>query len=124
MHPSGMQGCGRIFGSSRGGGLVLLAVGAISGCGWPLMVASVAAIRAGGAGASVTYYVEQVARDRHDYYAGHGEAPGTWHGAFAEHLGLSGEVTAEDSAPSSTASTLTPASRSSRSRIDGSRRGM
>ena len=59
------------------------------------MVASVAAIRVGGAGASVTYYVEQVARDRHDYYAGHGEAPGTWRGAFADHLGLSGDVAAE-----------------------------
>ena len=75
--------------------LVLLAVGAIFGCGWQLMVASVAAIRAGGAGASVAYYVEQVAADRHDYYAGHAEAPGTWHGGFADHLGLSGEVTAE-----------------------------
>jgi len=60
------------------------------------MVASVAAIRVGVAGVSVTYYVEQVARDRHDYYAGHGEAPGTWRGAFAGHLGLSGEVTADE----------------------------
>jgi len=60
------------------------------------MVASVAAIRVGGAGASVTYYVEQVARDRHDYYAGHGEAPGVWRGAFADQLGLSGDVAAED----------------------------
>jgi len=60
------------------------------------MVASVAAIRAGDAGASVAYYVDEVAHDRHDYYAGHGEAPGVWHGAFAEHLGLSGHVVAED----------------------------
>ena len=60
------------------------------------MVASVAAIRAGDAGASVAYYVDPVAPDRHDYYAGHGEAPGVWHGAFAEHLGLSGDVAAED----------------------------
>jgi conjugative relaxase-like TrwC/TraI family protein len=59
------------------------------------MVASVAAIRAGGVGASVAYYAEQVAVDRHDYYAGHGEAPGVWHGSFAEQLGLSGDVTAE-----------------------------
>ncbi|HEX6255464.1 MAG TPA: MobF family relaxase [Euzebyales bacterium] len=44
----------------------------------------------------MTYYVEQVARDRHDYYAGHGEAPGMWRGAFADHLGLSGQVAAED----------------------------
>jgi conjugative relaxase-like TrwC/TraI family protein len=64
--------------------------------GWLLMVASVAAIRAGDAGASVAYYVDQVSHDRHDYYAGHGEAPGVWHGAFAEHLGLSGDVAAED----------------------------
>ncbi len=64
--------------------------------GWLLMVASVAAIRAGDAGASVAYYVDQVSHDRHDYYAGHGEAPGVWHGAFAEHLGLSGHVAAED----------------------------
>ena len=59
------------------------------------MVASVAAIRAGGASASVAYYVDQVAADRHDYYAGHGEAPGVWRGAFADQLALSGEVTAE-----------------------------
>jgi conjugative relaxase-like TrwC/TraI family protein len=64
--------------------------------GWLLMVASVAAISAGDAGASVAYYVDEVSRDRHDYYAGHGEAPGVWHGAFAEHLGLSGHVAAED----------------------------
>jgi conjugative relaxase-like TrwC/TraI family protein len=75
--------------------LVLVRLGAISGCGWLLMVASVAAIRVGGAGASVTYYVEQVAADRHDYYAGHGEAPGVWRGVFAGQLGLSGDVTAE-----------------------------
>ncbi len=60
------------------------------------MVASVSAVRAGDAGVSVAYYVDQVAGDRHDYYAGHGEAPGVWHGAFAEHLGLSGQVVAED----------------------------
>ena len=60
------------------------------------MVASVAAIRAGDAGASVAYYVDQVAPDRHDYYAGHGEAPGVWHGAFADHLGLSGHVAANN----------------------------
>ena len=64
--------------------------------GWLLMVASVAAIRAGDSGASVAYYVDQVSHDRHDYYAGHGEAPGVWHGTFAEHLGLSGHVAAED----------------------------
>ena len=60
------------------------------------MVASVAAIRTGDAGASVAYYVDQVSNDRHDYYAGHGEAPGVWRGGFAQQLGLSGHVVAED----------------------------
>ena len=60
------------------------------------MVASVASIRAGDAGASVAYYVDRVSRDRHDYYAGDGEVPGVWHGAFADHLGLSGEVATDD----------------------------
>jgi conjugative relaxase-like TrwC/TraI family protein len=69
---------------------------AVGSCGWLLMVASVAAIRAGDASASVAYYVDQVAPDRHDYYAGHGEAPGVWRGAFADHLGLSGHVAPED----------------------------
>jgi hypothetical protein len=73
-----------------------LLVGLVCWGGWLLMVASVAAIRAGDAGASVAYYVDQVARDRHDYYVGHGEAPGVWHGGFAEHLGLSGHVAAAD----------------------------
>ena len=38
------------------------------------------------------YYVDQVARDRGDYYAGEGEAPGTWTGSGARSLGLGGEV--------------------------------
>jgi conjugative relaxase-like TrwC/TraI family protein len=59
------------------------------------VVASIAPIAAGGTGASVDYYVNQVATDSHDYYAGHGEAPGTWSGDFAASLGLTGEVTAE-----------------------------
>jgi len=71
-------------------------VGSVCWDGCLLMVASVAAIRAGDAGASVAYYVDEVSRDRHDYYAGYGEAPGVWHGAFAEHLGLSGHVAADD----------------------------
>jgi conjugative relaxase-like TrwC/TraI family protein len=71
-------------------------VGSVCWGGWLLMVASVAAIRAGDAGASVAYYVDEVSRDRHDYYAGHDEAPGVWHGAFAEHFGLPGHVAAED----------------------------
>ena len=82
--------------SPRCSSLDLVLIRVACGCRWLLIVASVAPVRAGDAGASVTYYVEQVSRDRHDYYAGHSEAPGLWHGAFAEHLGLSGEVAADD----------------------------
>src|SRR4051812_18570756 len=39
------------------------------------------------------YYVEQVAQGREDYYAGEGEAPGTWVGSGATSLALRGEVT-------------------------------
>src|SRR5437763_3663361 len=39
------------------------------------------------------YYVEQVAQGREDYYAGEGEAPGTWVGSGAASLALRGEVT-------------------------------
>src|SRR4051812_49299223 len=39
------------------------------------------------------YYVEQVAQGREDYYAGEGEAPGTWVGSGAGSLALRGEVT-------------------------------
>jgi hypothetical protein len=38
------------------------------------------------------YYVDQVAQGREDYYAGEGEAPGTWVGSGAASLSLSGEV--------------------------------
>jgi len=38
------------------------------------------------------YYVDRVAQGREDYYAGEGEAPGTWLGGGAASLGLSGEV--------------------------------
>jgi conjugative relaxase-like TrwC/TraI family protein len=38
------------------------------------------------------YYCEQVAAGREDYYAGEGEAPGTWMGAGGQPLGLGGEV--------------------------------
>ena len=38
------------------------------------------------------YYVDQVAQGREDYYAGEGEAAGTWIGSGAQSLGLSGEV--------------------------------
>src|SRR4051794_32295626 len=39
------------------------------------------------------YYVEQVAQGREDYYAGDGEAPGSWVGGGAASLALRGEVT-------------------------------
>ena len=41
----------------------------------------------GGQWRSAEYYTEQVARGAEDYYAGHGEAPGTWTGNGA-HLAL------------------------------------
>jgi Ti-type conjugative transfer relaxase TraA len=46
----------------------------------------------GGQWRSADYYTEQVARGAEDYYAGRGEAPGTWTGQGAGQLGLSGEV--------------------------------
>jgi Ti-type conjugative transfer relaxase TraA len=46
----------------------------------------------GGQWRSAEYYTEQVARGAEDYYAGHGEAPGTWAGQGAAGLGLAGEV--------------------------------
>jgi Ti-type conjugative transfer relaxase TraA len=46
----------------------------------------------GGQWRSAEYYTEQVARGAEDYYAGHGEAPGTWTGQGAAGLGLAGEV--------------------------------
>jgi Ti-type conjugative transfer relaxase TraA len=46
----------------------------------------------GGQWRSPEYYTEQVARGAEDYYAGHGEAPGTWTGNGADQLGLAGEV--------------------------------
>jgi conjugative relaxase-like TrwC/TraI family protein len=44
---------------------------------------------------NAAYYEEQVAAERHDYYAGHGEAPGIWTGQLAKHLGIQGQVTPE-----------------------------
>ncbi len=44
---------------------------------------------------SAEYYLDKVATERHDYYAGHGEAPGRWTGTFANTLGVQGEVTPE-----------------------------
>jgi len=46
----------------------------------------------GGQWRSPEYYTEQVARGAEDYYAGHGEAPGTWTGQGAAELGLAGGV--------------------------------
>jgi Ti-type conjugative transfer relaxase TraA len=46
----------------------------------------------GGQWRSPEYYTEQVAHGAEDYYAGHGEAPGTWTGQGAAGLGLAGEV--------------------------------
>ncbi len=41
---------------------------------------------------SPDYYIDQVARGRHDYLAGEGEAPGRWEGTWAPILGVTGEV--------------------------------
>ena len=46
----------------------------------------------GGQWRSPEYYTQQVARGAEDYYAGHGEAPGTWTGTGAAGLGLLGQV--------------------------------
>ncbi len=37
---------------------------------------------------AASYYLDQVARDRENYYAGEGEAPGRWVGAGAPLLDL------------------------------------
>jgi conjugative relaxase-like TrwC/TraI family protein len=42
----------------------------------------------------VRYYLEVVANSRNDYYAGRGDAPGTWLGGGAATLGLAGTVDA------------------------------
>jgi conjugative relaxase-like TrwC/TraI family protein len=41
------------------------------------------------------YYDSQVAKGAEDYYAGKGEAPGSWHGPAAAELGLTGPPTAD-----------------------------
>jgi len=46
--------------------------------------------------AAARYYLDQIARDREDYYAGEGEAPGRWVGAGAPSLKWSGEVDGDD----------------------------
>jgi conjugative relaxase-like TrwC/TraI family protein len=45
---------------------------------------------------SPNYYVEHVAQGAEDYYAGHGEARGRWHGQGATSRGLDGEVDSDD----------------------------
>ena len=57
------------------------------------MVASVGRISAG---VGYDYLTKEVATSKHDYYAGHGEAPGVWSGRGIPALGLSGEVSADD----------------------------
>src|ERR687885_1334254 len=42
--------------------------------------------------ASPEYYSQQVVRGAEDYYAGKGEAPGSWAGSGAAALGLEGEI--------------------------------
>ena len=59
------------------------------------MVASVGRISAG---VGYDYLTKDVATSKHDYYAGHGEAPGVWSGRGLGALGLSGEVAADDMA--------------------------
>lgn len=41
---------------------------------------------------SVSYYLDQVAHSRADYYVGRGEAPGRWRGALTQAFGLAGTV--------------------------------
>lgn len=57
------------------------------------VVASVGRISAG---AGYDYLSRDVATSKHDYYVGHGEAPGVWAGRGIATLGLGGEVDAVD----------------------------
>ena len=57
------------------------------------VVASVGRISAG---AGYDYLSRDVATSKHDYYVGHGEAPGVWAGRGIGTLGLGGEVDAVD----------------------------
>jgi len=41
------------------------------------------------------YYLEAVGQGAEDYYAGAGEAPGSWAGSAADELELSGQVEGE-----------------------------
>jgi hypothetical protein len=42
-----------------------------------------------------SYWLDQIARDRCEYYAGKGESPGWWLGSLAERSGLQGEASEE-----------------------------
>ena len=46
--------------------------------------------------ANADYLIEQVARGLDEYYFGAGEAPGVWHGRWADELGLEGVVDHDD----------------------------
>jgi TrwC relaxase len=52
--------------------------------------------RLGGSGRSERYYTQAVATGREDYYAGRGEAPGTWLGSGAAAIDADGIVKPED----------------------------
>ena len=41
------------------------------------------------------YWLDQIARDREEYFSGHGESPGRYVGSAAAASGLSGVATAE-----------------------------
>jgi conjugative relaxase-like TrwC/TraI family protein len=42
-----------------------------------------------------SYWLDQIARDREEYFSGRGESPGRWVGGVADASGLHGEATAE-----------------------------
>jgi conjugative relaxase-like TrwC/TraI family protein len=48
--------------------------------------------KVGGGQGDPRYYIDSVAKGRDDYYTGHGEAQGEWHGSGAKAQGLSGPV--------------------------------
>ncbi len=58
-----------------------------------MVVASVGKINSG---SGYDYLTRAVAKDRHDYYTGSGEAPGMWAGTGRHELELDGEVIAQD----------------------------
>jgi conjugative relaxase-like TrwC/TraI family protein len=48
--------------------------------------------KVGGGQGDPRYYIDSVAKGKDDYYTGHGEAQGQWHGTGAEDRGLDGAV--------------------------------